>query len=296
MSIPMPPPMPGAMPPPPPPFVGGAAAPPLPSAPPVAPSAAAAAPVPGAVPMPPWEASAPQAPAQEYIPASAPQAPPAPPSAPPAPPAPAQYAPPAYEPSAQALAPVEPQANGMVALGAVDFDNMTLEQIALAQGIVGLDFDQYGVLPICSLNKGAFKLSDGTSLGTEFVCVIQEVKPKYLFKTAVDDKDPRNAVAYSYDKQTSNGRPLQAILDGWAQQGMGYEIRNYLEATCVLEDNRIILLSIPQQSISRLTSHVITVTVSKRLLSQVKTRVFIGPEVTKVRMPFNPISFEVYAG
>ena len=299
MSIPMPPPMPGSMPPPPPPFVGGSAAPPLPSAPPVAPAAAAAAPVPGAVPMPPWQASAPQAPAQEYIPASAPQAPPAPPAAPatpPAPPAPAQYAPPAYEPSSQALAPVEPQATGMVAMGAVDFDNMTLEQIALAQGIVGLEFDQYGVLPVCSLNKGAFKLSDGTSLGTEFVCVIQQVKPKYLFKTAVEDKDPRSTVTYSYDKQTSNGKPLQAILDGWAKQGMGYEIRNYLEATCVLDDNRIILLSIPQQSISRLTSHVITVTVSKRLLSQVKTRVFIGPEVTKVRMPFTPVAFEVYAG
>ncbi len=287
MSIPMPPPLPGSMPPPPPPFVGGAPAMPLPSAPPVAPPAAAAAPVPGAVPMPPWQATAPQAPAQEYIPASAPQAPPAPP---------AQYSPPVYDASAQALAPVEPQANSMVALGAVDFENMTLEQIALAQGIVGLEFDQYGVLPVCSLNKGAFKLSDGTSLGTEFVCVIQQVKPKYLFKTAVDDKDPRNAVTYSYDKQTSNGKPLQAILDGWAKQGMGYEIRNYLEATCVLEDNRIILLSIPQQSISRLTSHVITVTVSKRLLSQVKTRVFIGPEVTKVRMPFQPIAFEVYAG
>lgn len=279
MSIPMPPPMPGSMPPPPPPFVGGAAAPPLPSVPPVAPSAAASAPVPGAVPMPPWEASAPQAPAQEYIPA----APPAPAMAP-------------AEVPAQELVPAQAMGGGMVAMGAIDFENMTLEQIALAQGIVGLEFDQYGVLPICSLNKGAFKLSDGTSLGTEFVCVIQEVKPKYLFKTAVDDKDPRNAVAYSYDKQTSNGKPLQAILDGWAKQGMGYEIRNYLEATCVLEDNRIILLSIPQQSISRLTSHVITVTVSKRLLSQVKTRVYIGPEVTKVRMPFQPIAFEVYAG
>ena len=184
----------------------------------------------------------------------------------------------------------------MAPMGAVDFENMTLEQIALAQGIVGLEFDQYGVLPVCSLNKGAFKLSDGTSLGTEFVCVIQEVKPKYLFKTAVEDKDPRNAVAFSYDKQTSNGRPLQGILDGWAKQGMGYEISNYLEATCVLDDNRIVLLSIPQQSNSRLTSHVITVTVSKRLLSQVKTRVFIGPEVTKVRMPFTPVAFEVYAG
>jgi hypothetical protein len=45
-----------------------------------------------------------------------------------------------------------------------------------------------------------------------------------------------------------------------------------------------------------LTNHVITVTVSKRLLSQVKTRVFIAPEVTKAVKPFNPIGFEVYNG
>ena len=273
MSIPMPPPMPGSMPPPPPPFVGGAAAPPLPSAPPVAPSAAAAAPVPGAVPMPPWQAAPP--PAQEYIPA----APPAPETAP------------AMAPT-QELVPAQSMGGGMTALQAVDFDNMTFEQIALAQGIVGLEFDQYGVLPNCSLNKGAFKLSDGTSLGTEFVCVIQEVKPKYLYKTAVADLDPRHSVVYTYDKTSTNGKPLQPIIDGWAAQGMGFDVKHYLEAVCVLEDNRIILLSIPQTSISRLTSHVITVTVSKRLLSQVKTRVFIGPEV-KSKIPFSPISFEI---
>lgn len=273
MSIPMPPPMPGSMPPPPPPFVGGSAAPPLPSAPPVAPSAAAAAPVPGAVPMPPWQAAPP--PAQEYIPA----APPAPETAP------------AMAPT-QELVPAQSMGGGMTALQAVDFDNMTFEQIALAQGIVGLEFDQYGVLPNCSLNKGAFKLSDGTSLGTEFVCVIQEVKPKYLYKTAVADLDPRHSVVYTYDKTSTNGKPLQPIIDGWAAQGMGFDVKHYLEAVCVLEDNRIILLSIPQTSISRLTSHVITVTVSKRLLSQVKTRVFIGPEV-KSKIPFSPISFEI---
>lgn len=279
MSIPMPPPMPGSMPPPPPPFVGGAPA--MPAMPPATARADAVSPVPGAVPMPPWQATAPQAPVQEYIQASAPQAPPAPPAAPPA-----------YEPSGQVLAPVESPSTGMVALGAVDFDNMTFEQIALAQGIVGLEFDQYGVLPNCSLNKGAFKLSDGTSLGTEFVCVIQEVKPKYLYKTAVADLDPRHSVVYTYDKTSTNGKPLQPIIDGWAAQGMGFDVKHYLEAVCVLEDNRIILLSIPQTSISRLTSHVITVTVSKRLLSQVKTRVFIGPEV-KSKIPFSPISFEI---
>ena len=277
MSIPMPPPMPGSMPPPPPPFVGGAPA--MPAMPPATARADAVSPVPGAVPMPPWQATAPQAPVQEYIQASAPQAPPAPAMAP-------------AEVPVQELVPAQSMGGGMVAMGAVDFENMTFEEIALAQGIVGLDFKSFGVLPNCSLNKGAFKLSDGTSLGTEFVCVIQEVKPKYLYKTAVADLDPRHSVVYTYDKTSTNGKPLQPIIDGWAAQGMGFDVKNYLEAVCVLEDNRIILLSIPQTSISRLTSHVITVTVSKRLLSQVKTRVFIGPEV-KSKIPFSPISFEI---
>ncbi len=274
MSMPMPPPMPGSMPPPPPPFVGGAPA--MPAMPPATAPVEAVAPVPGAIPMPPWQAAPPppSAPAQEYIPA----APPAPAMAP-----------------AQELVPAQSLGGGMVAMGAVDFENMTFEEIALAQGIVGLDFKSFGVLPNCSLNKGAFKLSDGTSLGTEFVCTIQEVRPKFLYKTAVADQDPRHSVCYSYDHQTSNGKPLQPILDGWAAQGMAHEQKQYLECTCVLDDSRVILLSVPQTSISRLTSHVITVTVSKRLLSQVKTRVSIGPEV-KSKFPFTPMSFEVYAG
>ena len=248
----------------------------MPAMPPATARVDAVSPVPGAIPMPPWQAAPPpSAPAQEFIPA----APAAPAMAP-------------AEVPAQELVPAQPMGGGMVAMGAVDFENMTMEQIALAQGIVGLDFAQYGVLPNCSLNKGAFKLSDGTSLGTEFVCVIQEVKPKYLYKTAVADLDPRHSVVYTYDKTSTNGKPLQPIIDGWAAQGMGFDVKNYLEAVCVLEDNRIILLSIPQTSISRLTSHVITVTVSKRLLSQVKTRVFIGPEV-KSKIPFSPISFEI---
>ena len=178
----------------------------------------------------------------------------------------------------------------------VDFENMTFEQIAKAQGIEGLDFNQYGVLPICSLNHGQFRLSDGTSLGTEFVCVIQEAKPKFLYKTAVMDNHPDHQVVYTYDHQTTNGKPLVDVLAAWKAKGMSHDIKNYIEATCVMPDGRIILLSIPQTSISRLTNHVITVTVSKRLLSQVKTRVFIAPEVTRAVKPFNPIGFEVYNG
>ena len=224
------------------------------------------APVPGAVPMPPT----PPAQAEpEFIPAGM-----------------------AYTPPAQELAPVQPQQTAMAVAGPIDFDTMTFEQIAAAQGIEGLDFNQYGVLPICSLKQGAFRLSNGGNLGTQFFCQINNVKKKFLYKTDCADNDPRHAIAYTYDNQTSNGKPLDAILKGWAAQGIGYEVKNYLEATCILDDNQVILLSIPQTSISRLTNHMVQVTMQRKLLAQVKTRVFIAPEVTKAKMPFTPIGFE----
>lgn len=272
-------------PPPPPPFPGAVSAPP----PPPPPAAAMRTPpVPGAVPMPP--------PVVGNVVFEPPQ-----PNAIPMPPVP---------PAQTEVAPWEPEVNNhdvlgtgqeialptnsaITPVGPIDWDSMTFDQIAKAQGIEGLDFNQFGILPVCSLNQGKFQLNNGESLGTEFVCVIQNVKPKYLYKTSVPDRDPNHAIAFSYDKQTSNRKDLQSILNEWAAKGIGYEIKNYLEATCLLEDGRVILLSVPETSQSRLAYHVIQVTMSRRLLSQVKTRVFIGPLVTKAVKPFNPLGFEV---
>lgn len=179
------------------------------------------------------------------------------------------------------------------AVGPVNFDNMTFEQIAAAQGIEGLDFNQYGVLPLCSLKNGSFKLSNGGDLGPQFFCRINTVKPKYLYKTSCAETDPRHAIAYTYDKVTSNNKPLDSIVQEWASKGLGFEVKNYLEATCVLEDGQVVLLSIPQTSISRLTGHMVQVTMARKLLAEVRTRVFIAPEVTKAVRPFTPIGFEI---
>lgn len=284
------------MPPPPPPFPGNMAAPPPPP-----PPQQAAAPVPPPPPPPQAQVAPPPPP-----PPQAQMAPPPPPQAvpweapvpgavpmPPAQPE-AEFIPAGtvYTPPAQDLAPVQAQQTALAAVGPIDFDTMSFEQIAAAQGIEGLDFNQYGVLPICSLKQGAFRLSNGGNLGTQFFCQINNVKKKFLYKTDCAENDPRHAIAYTYDNQTSNGKPLDAILKGWAAQGIGYEVKNYLEATCILEDNQVILLSIPQTSISRLTNHMVQVTMQRKLLAQVKTRVFIAPEVTKAKMPYTPIGFE----
>lgn len=292
------------MPPPPPPFPGNMAAPPPPP-----PPQQAAAPVPPPPPPPQQVQAAPPPPPPPQAQMAPPPPPPqqvqtpsweAPvPGAVPMPPTPPAQAEPefipagmAYTPPAQELAPVQPQQTAMAVAGPIDFDTMTFEQIAAAQGIEGLDFNQYGVLPICSLKQGAFRLSNGGNLGTQFFCQINNVKKKFLYKTDCAENDPRHAIAYTYDNQTSNGKPLDAILKGWAAQGIGYEVKNYLEATCILDDNQVIVLSIPQTSISRLTNHMVQVTMQRKLLAQVKTRVFIAPEVTKAKMPYTPIGFE----
>jgi hypothetical protein len=225
------------------------------------------------------------------------QAPPAPPAAtamPQMPPAPVQQV---YQPAqapalaAQEVVPAQPQ--GMMAVPAIDYDRMPVAEIAEAMGIKGVDFTAYGTTPTIALNQGAFKTNDGTiNLGTEFVCRIHETRPKYLYVTRLADSDPNHATAYSYDQQTSNGKSLKEILYGWAQRGLAWDLKNYLEATCMLEDGRVVMLSIPFTSMSRFAGFAQSVILSRRHLSDVVCKVGIGPLVTKAVRPFNPISFE----
>lgn len=233
-------------------------------------------------------------------PPAAAQLPPAPPAAPvmpqthqmpPAPPAPVQQAhQQTYQP-AQELVQAQPQ--GMLAVPTIDYDRMSVAEIAEAMGIKGVDFTAYGTTPTIALNQGAFKTNDGTiNLGTEFICRIHETRPKYLYVTRLADADPNHATAYSYDQQTSNGKSLKDILDSWAQRGIAWDLKNYLEATCMLEDGRVVMLSIPFTSMSRFAGFAQSVILSRRQLADVVCKVGIGPLVTKAVRPFNPISFE----
>ena len=246
-------------------------------------------PSPPPVAMPP---AAPQA-AQAAPEVQLPPAPPAAPAMPPMPPAPVQ-AQQAYQPaqaSSQGLVQAQPQ--GMTAVPTIDYDRMSVAEIAEAMGIKGVDFTAYGTTPTISLNQGAFKTNDGTiNLGTEFICRIHETRPKYLYVTRLPDADPNHTTAYSYDQQTSNGKSLKDILDGWAQRGIAWDLKNYLEATCMLEDGRVVMLSIPFTSMSRFAGFAQGVILSRRQLSEVVCKVGIGPLVTKAVRPFNPISFE----
>lgn len=241
----------------------------------------------------------PDMPAMPAMPAPPPiQAAPAMPQVPQVPQMPAApQAPQAYQPQpqpAQELMPAQGQPTGMTAMPVIDWDRMGVAEIAEAMGLAGVDFTAYGTTPTISLNQGTFKTSDGTiNLGVEFRCRIQnETRPKYLYVTRLADADPNHAVAYSYDHQTSNGKSLREILDSWAQKGIAFDMKTYLEATCVLEDGRVVMLSIPFTSMSRFAGFAQSVILSRRYLSDVVCKVGIGPLITKAARPFNPISFE----
>ena len=281
-----------AAPPSPPPVAQPPAAPPVmevPAAPVQAPPITQPAPV---APAPAQAQEAPMPPAMPAMPSM-----PAMPAAPPIQAAPqmpvAPQAPQTYQPAQQELVPAQGQPTGMVPVQAIDYDRMSVAEIAEAMGIKGVDFTAYGTTPNISLNQGAFKTSDGTiNLGTAFVCRIHETRPKYLYVTRLADADPNHATAYSYDHQTSNGKSLKDILDGWAAKGIAWDLKNYLEATCVLEDGRVVMLSIPFTSMSRFAGFAQSVILSRRQLADVVCNVGIGPLVTKAVKPFNPISFE----
>lgn len=212
------------------------------------------------------------------------------PAAPPAPAAPTQLAP--VQPEQMGIAPVQPHQTGLTAAPEIDWDRMTVSEIAKAMGMEGLDFDRFGVTPIVALDKGSFKVNDGRNFGSEFFCRIQETKPKFVYKPNIPDNDPRMKVHYSYDEKTVNGKELSAILQDWASQGLSYERKQYLEAVCVLDDGDVVLLSVPPTSISRMSSFVQRCILSRKLLPQVRCRVGIAPEVTKAARPFTPISFD----
>ena len=167
-----------------------------------------------------------------------------------------------------------------------------LAQSLAAEGFAGLDFG-FGSLQLVSLDQGNFKLSDGTSLGTEFWALLKQSRPKFLFKTALADNDPRSALVYSYDGLSDiKGESIQAKLEAWARQGISYEKKQYLEVVAQLANQATVLLSIPPTSVRRLSGVLANIRSRGGAIDQTWVRVHIGPKVTNVPKPFSPWAFE----
>jgi hypothetical protein len=163
------------------------------------------------------------------------------------------------------------------------------KDIAAQQGFDDLDFTQFGIWPIVSLDRGEFKVSTGGSLGSQFYCKIQQKRKKTLYSNGIPYGREGSKAVYSYDGETTNGKPLQPIVAEWQT----VERREYLELVCRLQDDRIILLSVPPQSISRFVAFVADTITSQVLVAEAWCRVYKGDRVEKAKVPFDPINFEL---
>ena len=165
-----------------------------------------------------------------------------------------------------------------------------------AMGFAGLDFG-FGSLPLVSLDQGAFKMSDGSSLGEEFYCMMKQSRPKYLFKTALAQNDPRHDLCYSYDGVTdTKGAPVQDKISAWERMGISHEKKSYLEVFATLTNGDTVLLSIPPTSVRRFSALIGNMAGKGLPVADTWVRVFKGLKVTNVSVPFVPWGFEIYAG
>jgi hypothetical protein len=160
-------------------------------------------------------------------------------------------------------------------------------------GIGGLDFDGFGVFPIISLKDTVFASSDGAvNLGSEFFFYWRGSRPKYLVKTTgIADNDPRSAFVYSYDKVNDvKGQPISQTTDMWARNGVGFEIKVYTEVNALLDDERMVLLSIPYTSIRSISGVLANLLARGLDVTNTLLRAAPGPRIT----PKNPGSKPYY--
>lgn len=179
--------------------------------------------------------------------------------------------------------------------------------IALAEnyGFKGLDLTAFGVLPIIVLKDEVFQVNDGSiRFGEEFYCLVYGADPKFVYKTDLGERDPRNDLFYTYDDQfiSGSGNTVQSRLAEWKKQGLPYLRKDYIDIRVGVlregyDEPLLAILSVPPTSKANYTN------IALQLVNWAKSvagnpadrmvRVFKGPKVTKVKHPFCPIKFEL---
>lgn len=168
-------------------------------------------------------------------------------------------------------------------------------------GFEGMDLG-YGSFPNISLkNEGRFFDSDENDLGTEFRCVVQYSKAKYLIKNTKCDKKDEDAV-YTYDLVTVANdaeTPIQEIIDDWTSQGWGWEKKPYIEVGVLWvgdeedeKDGEMMLLSIPPASRRTFSGKMASVQMKAGLMpNQFILKCFVGKKITHDKGDFYPWKF-----
>ena len=222
------------------------------------------------------------------------------------PPAPAQQAAPPPAPAQQAEAaepwrPIdtyqEPSVPATISqVPTIDWTS-DMKSIAAAQGFADLEFDQFGTFPVVTLtNDLKFTLSSGGDLGSAFICQIHEGKKKYLYNNGLPMSDKQSDAFYSYDQvTTTKGEQVRDRLAAWQQAGYTPAMRTYMDLVCRLDSGKIVILSVPPQSVTRFAAY-FAETISRQIpVAQATCRVSVGEKVTNVNVPFHPMKFELIA-
>jgi len=212
---------------------------------------------------------------------------------PPAPPA-------AAAPPAVAEKPPVPSGMQHMPAGTAAAGGKVLQELA-EEGFEGLDIG-FGSFPVVRLQDTNFSTNDDEALGSEFYCVIHASRTKWLLKAEDDNKC--NEFVYSHDQEfTTSGKAISEVLAEWKAKGYDSPVwKKYLDVTAQRfnKDDRtigdVVILSIPNNSVNRLTGYLTTVKLGKGLApSAVVTHVHLGQKVTNAVKPFYPWAFKLYA-
>ena len=174
-------------------------------------------------------------------------------------------------------------------------------QAAEELGFTGIDLNQFGVFPVISLKNDQFQSSDGAiRLGEEFYCRVLGGRDKYVYKTDLPERDPRNELFYSFDGvYATNGELVEDKLANWKQLGFSHYRKDYIDLNIVATVDgleQMFILSVPPTSKASYTGLVLKfINLVNRGGSkeEVMVKVWKGPLVTKVKFPFHPIKFDL---
>ena len=174
-------------------------------------------------------------------------------------------------------------------------------------GFAGLDID-WTSFPTVVLDNGEFCTADGTSLETKQILVrLVTSKKRFVLRTKVaDPENDEPELAYTYnlaELQDPESELAQKVLKWKTEDDLDYDIKEYIEAIAVVEDEdsslneQMVLLQIPPTARGKFSGYVASnQLVKKELPGQYITRCYAGAKVTKTKKPFVPWAFEYIAG
>ena len=202
-------------------------------------------------------------------------------------------------PPAAPPAPTRSAQHNMAPAGTSGSTMKALEELA-EDGFEGLDIG-FGSFPMVRLQGQEFSTNEDEVLGNTFLCVIHASKVKWLYKA--EDNNTTDEFVYSFDKEfTTNGKPIEEVTAEWAAQGKTAPVwKKYLDVTAQLVDpntkelGRLVILSVPNNSVPRLTGYITTLKLGSGCApNQMITQVYPGQKVTNAVKPFHPWAFKAY--